>query len=209
MNKMAYLFLTIGIISILIGLIFLLTGNNSRSEKADHYKDSKEQSQPELTSKQKGNMMEDFVANLFSNSSNITILEWNQGTTSSQGAYGLNELNPDFRIRQKVRDDFDLTYWVECKYRSSFPGDTLSFDQSQIERYRTIQRESRNKIFMAIGKGGAPDQPASFYFIPLDSIKNTDMAFDNLKKYYIADPENFMEGWIKDYFFNKVFNKNK
>lgn len=67
--------------------------------------------------KEIGNAFENFVANLFADRSTFTVLEWNQGTTSTEGVYAEHDKNPDFRINQSFKKN-GLEYWVECKYRT-------------------------------------------------------------------------------------------
>lgn len=55
-----------------------------------------------LTAKEKRNGFEDFVANLFKDRSTFTVLEWNQGQTSSEGVYAENDKNPDFKIEHNI-----------------------------------------------------------------------------------------------------------
>ncbi|MDE6669895.1 MAG: hypothetical protein K2K26_09480, partial [Muribaculaceae bacterium] len=109
-----------------------------------------------LTNKEKGNQFEDYVANCFKNRNIFSVLEWHQGPTSSEGVYGINCLNPDFKIRHKFRDNFNVVYWVECKYRSA---STIIFNEYQLKRYYKIQHDTHFKVIIVIGTGGTPDSP--------------------------------------------------
>lgn len=225
MKPMGFILIFIGLCITGFGVASVLNScrneNNDQSRKEINYA-SNERSNilpepaynndpltPQLSPKEKGNMFEDYVANLFKDKDTFKVLEWNQGTTSSEGVYAENELNPDFKIEQSCENDFKLTFWVESKFRRSLNNDVFSFDERQLNRYRKIQKESRLKIFLAIGKGEDPSNPSSFYFIPLDSITGSEINFEALKNYYMNDPSKRLPQWIKDYFFNKVFPDSK
>lgn len=51
--------------------------------------------------KQKGNLFEGHVADILK-ANGIRLKQWNQGTTSPEGAFAENELNPDFFVSQKI-----------------------------------------------------------------------------------------------------------
>ena len=159
----------------------------------------------ELSKKEKGNQFENFVANCFTDRNIFRVLEWNQGTTSTEGVYAESNVNPDFKIKHKFSDSFECTYWVECKYQTRRNNGALTFHDYQIERYRIIQRNSHVKVFMAVGVGGTPDAPASFYLIPLDSIKDHSVAATELSQYYLSEPHTRLAAHIKHYFQTKVF----
>lgn len=172
---------------------------------------SEPQDQPaasELSAKEKGNNFEDFVANLFKDRSVFSVLEWNQGQTSSEGVYAENDKNPDFKIQQTLADGFKLTYWVECKYRNHFDGsDCIVIKNYQLSRYRQIQRESRRKVLIAVGIGKEPNSPSQFYLIPLDSISGEDISKNDLKPFYMSKPATQFAPRTADWFQNHVFKK--
>ena len=58
----------------------------------------REEDYKKTTNKEIGNEFENTVANLFTNRGLFTVLEWNQGQTSSQGVYAENDKNPDFKM---------------------------------------------------------------------------------------------------------------
>lgn len=164
----------------------------------------------DLNSKQKGNHFEDFVANLFKNRKVYSVLEWNQGQTSSEGVYAENDKNPDFKIQQTLSDGFKLVYWVECKYRASFNAyNCVVINNYQLKRYREIQRSSHRKVLIAIGIGMKPNAPTSFYLIPLDSISGENISREELQPFYMSSPSSQFAPRVADWFQNHVFKKRK
>lgn len=156
--------------------------------------------------KQKGNSFEGFVADILKSSS-CRLLEWNQGTTSPSGAYGENELNPDFKVLQSARGSH-LKYWLECKYRSDLSSEGFRLDNSQLSRYSGIQSDSHLKVIVALGVGGRPEKPLSVYLIPLDTIMRFKrIGHKFLPNYRLEDPETNFSRHMEEYFFEDVFKK--
>ncbi|MDE5877330.1 MAG: hypothetical protein K2H47_07540 [Muribaculaceae bacterium] len=162
--------------------------------------------EPVLTNKEKGNQFENYVANCFKNRNIFSVLEWHQGPTSSEGVYGINCLNPDFKIRHKFRDNFNVVYWVECKYRSA---PTIIFNEYQLKRYYKIQHDTHLKVIMVIGTGGTPDSPEEVFVVPLDVISSNVMSAEQLKTFKLIDPHATFATHIKNYFYTQVFKKDK
>ena len=168
-----------------------------------------EGSNKKTTNKEIGNEFENTVANLFSDRGLFTVLEWNQGQTSSQGVYAENDKNPDFKIKQVFKKS-GLTYWVECKYRSKFTDKGfIKISDYQLVRYRGIQGKTHIKIFLAIGVGNSPSKPEKFYLIPLDSVNKEYIHSDILERYKMDLSGNSVYNWIDWYFENEVFAKSK
>lgn len=155
--------------------------------------------------KEKGNDFEGFMADVLK-ANGIKITEWNQGTTSPGGAYGENCKNPDFKVEQPTSGN-SIVYWVECKWRKRI-GDEFSLEEYQINRYRKIQRESKRKVLIAIGVGGSPEAPQSFYVVPLDSMGDTSITKEAMRKHYMSDPKKFFAPRIEKWFMSEVFRKH-
>lgn len=157
--------------------------------------------------KKKGNDFEGYVADILA-ANGIKLKQWNQGSTSPGGVYAENELNPDFFVEQSAGKS-PVSYWVECKYRSKIPADGFTLETFQLERYKTIQKDSKRKIVIALGVDGMPSQPARFYVIPLDSVvrfKRIPQTY--LDHYEIKEPSTNFAGHISDWFFKEVFKKS-
>lgn len=159
-------------------------------------------------SKAIGNDFEDYVANIF-HKQGLRIREWNKGSVTDAGAFAENALNPDMFILDDSGDR-KLEYWIECKFRSSIPSTGFELKEYQLNRYADAQRDSKRKILVALGVGGSPKSPDSFYLIPLDSLKRFKHIPDKyLTNYIVPSPEANLKKYIRNYFFNDVFKKSK
>lgn len=155
------------------------------------------------TSKEKGNDFEAFIADVL-NANSIKLKQWNQGTVSGSGVIADNALNPDFFVEQPDGQK-TLEYWVECKWRAKLDNDAFSIDGKQYDRYRKIQRESKRKIIVAVGLGGSPDKPKETFFIPLDSIKDGKILLDDMRHFFLSQPQKHFAGRMNKWFHNEVF----
>ena len=154
----------------------------------------------------KGNDFEGYVADILK-ANGIRLKQWNQGTTSPEGAYADNELNPDFLVMHK---DDRLEYWVECKYRSSLPSKGFDLEYYQLTRYYSLQGKTKKKVLIALGVGGTANAPENFYVIPLDTLMRFKrIGHKFLPNYSLADPRNGFKQHMSDWFHNEVFKKRK
>lgn len=159
-------------------------------------------------SKMKGNNFEGCFADILKEAS-CRIIEWNQGATSPNGAYAENELKPDFLVGQKARG-LDLRYWVECKFRTSLPKEGFSLKEYQVARYSDIQRDSKQKVVIALGVGGNSGSPDNFYIIPLDSLSRFKrIGHKYLDNYKVSDPVKNFGNHMEVWFFEDVFKNAK
>lgn len=178
------------------------------SNNASNEVTSKSDTVSETDPKEIGNDFEGYIADMLKANS-IVLKEWNQGTTSPEGAYAENELNPDFRVIQKS-DRGSLEYWVECKYRTRLQREGFRLDDYQLKRYESIQRGSKRKIIIALGVGGSPKAPTNFYLIPLDTISRFKrIGHKFLPHYALENPRENFKSHMGDWFYNEVFKKNK
>lgn len=168
--------------------------------------DPKQQEQVIDENKKKGNDFEDYVANIL-NANSLTIKEWNKGTVTEDGAFGENALNPDMFIVDNGTQ-VGLEYWVECKYRSYLTNDGFKLDESQIERYKQTQKQSKRKILIALGLGGSASNPERFFLIPLDSlVRYKHIPEKYIVRYQVEDPKWNLKEYVRKYFFEDVFKK--
>ena len=177
-----------------------------RNEKPDNKLsiEEKPDKKTEQSAKEKGNDFEEVLANMF-RKNKIRILEWNQGTVTKAGAMGENALRPDFFLSQEINGK-PVQYWVEAKYRSKI-GEFFFLQDYQFERYKKHQRESKRKIIIAIGVGGIPSSPHSFYFVPLDILEDGKVSRDVMKTYFLSNPVRDFPGRMERWFLNEVFKK--
>ena len=210
---MNILLIVVGAILIVVGIARMTTASSHEAEPKEpkNNKTAQEQDSDDeriTEAKKTGNAFENYVANLFADRQLFRVLECHQGQTSSEGVYAENDTDPDFRILQTFGKN-GLEYWVECKYRSRFKDNEIKVDQYQIDRYREKQRSSHRKVFFAIGVGGTPDTPGSFYVMPLDSVPGEMISRSALEPYVMSDPKSAFAPWIESYFVDKVFPKSQ
>lgn len=120
------------------------------------------------TSKWKGRKFEEFVVSLCSDKSCFTLLSWRSDKISGE-LYPIDNLMPDLYLRHRSEDK-KVEFYMECKYRSSLPDGKLDIS-SQLDRYRQlISSNDSHRLFIALGLGGHPSYPETFYIIPDESI---------------------------------------
>lgn len=136
-------------------------------------------------SAEKGRAFEEYVA-AHINGQYFTLKEW-RGDKYSGGVYAESSTYPDMEIEFKIGNDTYLMAW-ECKYRSTFfkGGIDWSYPE-QFERYRKFEKEKGMPVFVIIGMGGKPDNPANVYVIPLKDITTTTLTPEFMEKYRRED----------------------
>lgn len=218
--KMGLFLIVLGIVSAVAGCILIVRGSASEEvdntqhvvERRDEHVSSPS-AEAELTSpsaekpvdnKSKGNSFEAFVADMLKSNS-LRIKEWNQGTTSPGGAWGENELKPDFLVGHDA-GKMALEYWVECKFRSSVPSSGFELEDLQLKRYKGIQGSSRKKVLIVIGVGGVAASPDRLYVVPLDSLARFKHIPQKYLDGYAVRPSDFGRH-VRNWFFNVVFKK--
>lgn len=175
-----------------------------KSEPKEASSEAKPQ-KPEQSSKEKGNDFEAYLADIFK-ANNLAIKEWNQGTVTDNGAMGENALRPDFHIEQPGKRS-NIDYWIEAKWRKRIGDDNFTLRPDQLERYKSFQRSQRRKVIICLGVGGTPKEPTALFVIPVDSMTNEGLSFDDLTFFRVQNPKTNLPSHISDWFFNKVFKK--
>lgn len=161
------------------------------------------------SAKAKGNGFEDYVANLFKDKAVFTVKNWYQGVTSSEGVYAESNMNPDFEIEQKLSDNFNVRYWIECKYRKRFKDGLIEIEEKQLMRYKKKQGETRQKVLLAIGVGNQPTDPADFYLVPVDSALREPLTQKYLEAFQLKDPSVEFQNRMETYFRDEVFPQSR
>ena len=142
---------------------------------------------------QKGTDFEKYVAGLFTRRSDyFAINDWTRDNhDKSKGIYVESNTNPDLVIRYKPTNE---KFAVECKYRSGFyrsqkiNGPVVKWAApDQIKRYNAYSRSNRIPVFVVIGVGGSPKNPATMFCIPLKDAKYPEI-FPSVFEKYVRDP---------------------
>lgn len=86
-----------------------------------------------------------------------------------------SDMHPDYRFRHKTTGQ---RFAVECKYRSKFFKGGIEWQKGQQgERYRVYGETHNIPVFVAIGIGGNPDNPARLFFCPLEKLGDVNHGF--------------------------------
>lgn len=203
-----------GVILISVGLLIAAAGVfiviNDKDNKAEKETEtiaaiSETSAVEKKSSKVKGNEFEAYVADILKKSG-VTIKEWNQGTVTSNGAMGENALNPDFLVEQKGSKS-PIVYWIEAKWRKKIGDSNFTLKQEQLERYKSTQSSTKRKVIVALGVGGEPGSPKAVYAVPVDSITEDGLSYEQLRSFYVRQPESNLIPHIGDWFFKEVFKK--
>ena len=155
-----------------------------------------------MTSKEKGDEFEDFTINLLADW-RMKLLRRTQDKMSSGGVVAESCKEPDLHIEQK-RGNSKVDYHLECKYRSIWTNEAVTFDDWQIKRYREFQKAQKRKVLIALGVGGTPGKPQTFMIVPIDSIKGNTIRKVDVSKYAVSPTSDGLAEYI-DHYFDEVF----
>ncbi len=146
------------------------------------------------------------LISLCADHSRFNLLEW-RGDKISGSTYAKSNLMPDLHLRHRL-DEGWVEYFIECKYRSTLPGGVLDLT-SQLSRYRRMKlNQSTADLFIAVGVGGTPSCPESFYLIPDRMIKRDYIiSLKNFSKCLCPKDSDGFHEYISHYFKIRVFNK--
>ncbi|MCM1256173.1 MAG: hypothetical protein NC221_08655 [Duncaniella sp.] len=213
-KSMSVTLIVVGIFIVLIGCtIFFMPTNSSEDELAkvtdpvapsDTVQFSKDAA-PQKDVKEIGNDFEDVVVNLLADY-RFKLLDRTQDAVSSEGVYAESCKNPDLHISQK-RGESDVDYYLECKYRSHWEDNKVTFYDWQIDRYRKFQGDSRRKVLIALGVGGTPSAPATFMILPIDSINGYSIK-KTQSQFKLSPSSDNLFNYMTEYF-TEVFNTAK
>ncbi len=119
-------------------------------------------------SKWKGRKFEEFIVSLCPDKSCFTLLSWRSDKACGD-RYPVDSLMPDLHFQFRF-DKFEVEYYIECKFRSQLPNDTLDLS-THIDRYRRMTESQKfHRLIIALGVGGQPDNPDTLYMIPDECI---------------------------------------
>lgn len=155
-----------------------------------------------LSSKEKGDLFEDFTVNLLADW-RLKLLDRTQDKVSSAGVVAESCRQPDLHVQQK-RGKSQIDYFLECKYRSDWHDDAVTFEDWQIKRYKDFQRSSHRKVIIALGIGGSPSTPKTFMLVPIDSLKDNSIKKVWVSRYAVQPNSENLVNYIDSYF-DEVF----
>ncbi|MFI5457522.1 MAG: hypothetical protein ACHRXM_18930 [Isosphaerales bacterium] len=102
-----------------------------------------------------------------------TIKEW-RGDKYVEGNYAETSSNPDLEVEFHMRE-IRKPFAIECKWRHDYEqGEKPYVDWAsdrQIENYRGFAKARNMPVFVVIGIGGAPNDPAEVFVVPLNSLR--------------------------------------
>jgi hypothetical protein len=137
----------------------------------------------------KGREFEKYVVERFSKE-HYALLEW-RGDKFHEGRYAQSNMYPDLELRLETKR-YNVTFAIECKWRKDFYCSRIDWAKNyQLNNYRKYQYQSGNPVFVVIGVGGEPSNPAATYVVPLDHIETTSLHENKLKNYYPHKKGNF------------------
>lgn len=118
-----------------------------------------------------------------------------------EGRYADTTTQPDIQLSLKLRGD-SYPFAVECKWRSVPKGDFVRFaNDGQLERYKAFGQQENYPVFIVLGIGGKPSDPAELYIIPLHDLSKPILHRAILGKY--------RKKVDSDFFFDQELNRLK
>lgn len=119
----------------------------------------------------------------------------------NQNDYVESSLYPDYLFRDKKTNE---EFFVEAKYRENlYQGKITWCRDYQFKRYRKLTKQ--NKVIIAIGFGGRPNNPNQIFLVPLDKIQYSSLYPDTLEEYEFSEKrKNLLDGVL-----DRVYNYAK
>lgn len=126
-----------------------------------------------------GNDFEDTVASLF-DPSLFRIIHRTPRDDETGGQYVRGMTYPDLRF---VEIATGRSFWVECKFRAHVgPKWEVEWcSREQLTRYKRTMHKFDEKVFIAMGLGGTPQDPERIYILDLDRINFTTLFYGTYK----------------------------
>jgi len=171
-----------------------LKGKKTDSQKESEVFNSRQDLQSDddeldegLSDKEKGDLFEDYVIQYVAKATKSMDLRGKNADYHHKGVSGKENMEPDLKFSLNGID-----FAIECKWRSRFINGKIDWAKGyQVNNYNKYQTEHKEPVFIAIGIGGEPDRPSSFYFLPLDRLTKTYAT-----KGYIKDDEIDDKKWL-------------
>lgn len=139
----------------------------------------------ELTSKEKGDLFEYYVVSLLPK--NYKIEHW-RSDKIFDGRWAVSNSYPDLelnRYQDCKHEGSPFTFSIECKYRSSFSksGEITLGEEYQIRNYKKYAQKKKQKVFIALGTDGKPNEPNEVYLIPLNVIEQNTISRNDIRQF--------------------------
>lgn len=94
------------------------------------------------------------------------LIRW-QGDKSHLGIRPLANSDPDLEYQFSM-NGFVRSFAIECKFRS---GTTIQFEERHLKAYAAFSRRTGMPVYIVLGVGSEPGDPAELYLIPLKDAK--------------------------------------
>ena len=187
-------------IIIVVGITLVLVGFAMKFGKKDEGSYSKAKVVEEKSTssakdnfdenKVKGDAFEKYVVLKF-DTGYFIIKEW-RSDKMVNGMYAVSNHFPDLEIEFNFRKkNIQDTFAVECKYRSDYYKNSVEWAQDyQLGNYKKYAAAIKVPVFIVIGVGGKPEDPAELFIVPLQEVKKTILTKDFLSSFKIEDKNN-------------------
>ena len=132
------------------------------------------------TPAEKGAAFEEYVIKCFDNTE-YRLIEWRSDKYIQNWGGPLSCQWPDLVMEHMPTKQ---RFAIECKYRSRLIDGQVKWARpEQIEHYKYYEKTEKVPVYVAIGFGGTPDSPKSFYMARLRQMKKPSMTLQELERY--------------------------
>jgi uncharacterized membrane protein len=111
----------------------------------------------------------------------LSLKHW-AGDKYTKGRYDPTTPEPDLIFEFQMHNK-KTELAVECKWRKSYYKGGFELSEKDFEKYQTFEKTKQIPVFIAIGIGGAGENPEKLYAVPLREMKSGFLTLDFLKKY--------------------------
>jgi Holliday junction resolvase len=187
-KNMTSLFLILGTICFIIAIYYwqkkppVLKDNKSKSTISVIDKNNSSEE-----NKEKGNQFEDYVISFLHTNDDMKLLS-KVSDYYKNGKGAADNQTPDLKMLYK-----GTKFAVECKYRTSFSENKIIWAKEyQVKNYFNFEKETNQKVFIAIGIGGTANKPESLYILPLYRLTRNFATKEYIREYKIVNIKEFL-----------------
>jgi hypothetical protein len=186
---MGYFLIVIGVICLVAGIMMLLKKkavSTTVDKENTIVKTISNEALPQDSfdlNKAKGDAFEKFVVQNF-DQQYFTIQEW-RSDKYVNGVYAVSNHFPDLEVNFNYRkENIKDSFAVECKWRKSFYQNAIQWAENyQVANYREYASALSIPVFIVIGVGGEPSNPAELFIVPLDRLQTNSISQDAINQY--------------------------